>query len=231
MRHGVERVGEGAHQHALRAGLGRGNGPSSALVPGAAVGCAGVDQQRIHGAVEQHDVPGGVKRVEGVEVLDHKKGAFEPIFARGGHGAAKGGDAQFLSFLARKRRASFGDVAARPRRNRHGHHVGRVRPGRLQHLPSPFDGPVRARRTAQTVPDVLAQDAQVLVGFSVRQDFVEDGANEGAVGGRILGLSRGQAQQGGRKEQARREAARQHSKGERGIHGTKGSGMCPNLAA
>jgi hypothetical protein len=37
------------------------------------------------------------------------------------------------------------------------------------------------------VPDVLAQDAQVFMGFSVRQDFVEDGSNEGAVGGRGLG--------------------------------------------
>ena len=74
--------------------------------------------------------------------------------------------------------------------------------------------------------DVLAQDAQVFVRLSVRQHFVKQGADQGAVALGVLGLTR---ERSGNIPKGRQEQGRADSNEE--IHGSKGSRMFPNFGA
>jgi hypothetical protein len=95
-----------------------------------------------------------------------------------------------------------------------------------ENLLAPSDGAVGARRTAQAVADVLAQDAQVFVRLPVCQDFVKQGADKGTVAAGLLGLTR---EGSGKERKGSQEQGRADSN--EGIHGSKGSRMFPNFGA
>ena len=72
-------MGERPNQDANGTCFGRSRGASATLVKRPSVGRACVDEQRVHGSVEQHNVAARVQRVQGIEVTNHQKRTFHPL--------------------------------------------------------------------------------------------------------------------------------------------------------
>ena len=166
------------------------------MVECATVSRTRVDEQRIHGAVEQHDVATGVQGVEGIQLTDHQKRSFNPSRFWGGHRPAQGRDVQRHDVAVGSFGGGLRHVATGPRRHRDGHDVRRIGTVLVHHGLSPRDGAIRTGRTAQSMANVLAEDAQVFMRLAMGQDFAEHLANEGTVGAEVFGLSCRHIEQG-----------------------------------
>ena len=74
----VQGMGQRSDEHADGTGFGRSGCPATALVKCPTIRGAGVDEQGVHGPVEEHDVPFGIQCVQRIEVPHHEKGRFNP---------------------------------------------------------------------------------------------------------------------------------------------------------
>ena len=125
VRHGVIGVGHAADEGGDASGLRCSDGSPPPLVDGTAVCSAGVDEQRVHRAVEQDDLAFGFFARQGCELVDAadgNAGRGQGSVVRRGHGAAEGRDVK--SGVASGGRA---DVTAGPGRHGHGHDKDGVR--------------------------------------------------------------------------------------------------------
>ena len=74
----IQGMGQRSDEHADGTGFGRSGCPATALVKCPTIRGAGVDEQGVHGPVEEHDVPFGIQCVQRIEVPHHEKGRFNP---------------------------------------------------------------------------------------------------------------------------------------------------------
>ena len=187
---GVQGVGQGADQHPDGTGFGGGAGASTALVERPSVRGARVDEQGVHGPVEEHDVSSGVQGVQGVQVAHHQQRPLNPSVVGRGNRPPERRDVEVHGGAVCREGLCLGHVATGPCGHLHGHDVAGVHPVAVHPLLSPRHGTVGAGRPAESVPNVLAQHPQILVRLPVGEHFVEDLPNEKAVGWVGCGLGR-----------------------------------------
>ena len=94
MRKRVKGMGQRADEHPNGPGPRRGRGATTTLVECTTVRRTRIDEQRIHGAVEQHDVTAGVQGVQGIQLTDHQERPFNPSLFWSGYRPSQGRDMQ-----------------------------------------------------------------------------------------------------------------------------------------
>ena len=181
MGQGVQGMGQRTHQHPNGAGFGGGAGAPTTLVECASVSCTCVDEQGVHGAVEEHNVSSGVQGIQGIQLAHHEQWPLNPSVVGRGDRAPERRDVEVHGNAVCRQGSRLGHVAAGPCGHFHGHDVTGVHPVAVHPLLSPHHGAVGAGRPAEPMPDVFAQHPQILVRFPVGEHFVEDLPNEQAV--------------------------------------------------
>ena len=192
MREVVDARGQRAHDRRHRAGARRFAGAARALLDGAAVGLEGVEAGRVHGAVEEHDLAGGLARAlaQLLEAPDLDHAGREASFRRR-HAAAQGQDRELDGrFLARQADHQALGGAALPARHAAGLEAHVLEAGREHPVAGPLDGARRARGAGEAQRRDPAQLAQELVGLPLLERRCEDALDRAPVGIHRTGIHR-----------------------------------------